>query len=57
MHAVEPFIGQLAERRPGCLYPGPKINGQPAGYYTARPSGFGRGMRSHYQAINPHQRF
>jgi hypothetical protein len=37
--------------------PGPKINGQPAGYYTARPSGFGRGIRRHYQAINPHQRY
>ena len=28
--------------------PGPQIDGQPAGYYSARPSGYGRGVRAHY---------
>ncbi|MHB8692384.1 MAG: cellulase family glycosylhydrolase [Solirubrobacteraceae bacterium] len=37
--------------------PGPQINGQPAGYYTARPSGFGSGVRDHYRAINAHHRY
>jgi hypothetical protein len=37
--------------------PGAQINGQPAGYYSARPSGFGGGIRDHYRAINAHQRY
>ena len=32
--------------------PGPQINGQPAGYYTGRPSGYGRGVRDHYIAVD-----
>jgi endoglucanase len=32
---------------------GRKIKGQPAAYYTARPSGYGRGVREHYRRINP----
>jgi endoglucanase len=28
------------------------INGQPAGYYTARPSGYGRGVRDHLQRLH-----
>jgi hypothetical protein len=37
--------------------PGPPINGQPAGYYSAKPSGFGRGVRDHLRALNPQARF
>jgi hypothetical protein len=37
--------------------PGPDINGSPPGYYSARPSGFGAGIRDHYRALNPHQRY
>jgi hypothetical protein len=36
---------------------GPRISGQPAGYYTAHPSGFGAGVRDHYLAINAQRRF
>ncbi len=32
---------------------GPLVSGQPAGYYSAKPSGFGQGIRAHYRAINP----
>lgn len=32
---------------------GPQVSGQPAGYYSARPSGFGHGIRAHYRAIDP----
>jgi endoglucanase len=32
--------------------PGPPINGQPPAYYTARPSGYGLGIRDHYRKIN-----
>ncbi len=28
-------------------------NGFPAGYYTGRPSGFGRGVRAHFLAVRP----
>jgi hypothetical protein len=35
----------------------PSINGQPAGYYSARPSGFGAGIKRHYLQLNAHQRF
>ena len=28
-------------------------NGFPAGYYTGRPSGFGRGVRAHFRQIRP----
>lgn len=31
--------------------PGPMLNGFPPGYYTARPSGYGRGVRTHYRQI------
>ena len=31
---------------------GPPVNGQPAGYYSARPSGFGRGVRNHYRGLH-----
>jgi endoglucanase len=31
--------------------PGPAINGQPPGYYTARPSGYGSGIRQHYRQL------
>ncbi len=31
--------------------PGPQINGFPAGYYSGRPSGFGRGVRDHYRQV------
>jgi hypothetical protein len=34
--------------------PGAAINGQPPGYYTARPSGYGSGVRAHYRQINIH---
>jgi hypothetical protein len=37
--------------------PGPQINGQPAGYYTGRPSGYGRGVRDHYIAVDALQRY
>jgi hypothetical protein len=37
--------------------PGPQINGQPAGYYTGRPSGYGRGVRDHYIAVDALRRF
>jgi hypothetical protein len=33
------------------------INGYPAGYYSARPSGFGAGVRAHYLRINAHARY
>jgi hypothetical protein len=29
------------------------IDGFPAGYYTARPSGFGRGVRDHFRKVRP----
>jgi hypothetical protein len=32
--------------------PGPQINGQPPGYYTARPSGYGAGIRRHYRQLD-----
>jgi endoglucanase len=32
--------------------PGALVNGQPAAYYTARPSGYGRGVRDHYRKIH-----
>jgi endoglucanase len=35
--------------------PGRQLHGQAPGYYTARPSRFGRGIRDHYRKINPHQ--
>jgi endoglucanase len=31
--------------------PGPTVNGFPAGYYSARPSGFGRGVRAHFLQV------
>jgi endoglucanase len=31
--------------------PGPERNGFPAGYYSARPSGFGQGVRDHFLAL------
>jgi hypothetical protein len=31
--------------------PGPAINGFPAGYYSARPSGYGRGVRQHFRQV------
>jgi hypothetical protein len=31
--------------------PGPPVNGFPAGYYSGRPSGFGRGIRAHFRQI------
>jgi endoglucanase len=31
--------------------PGPDINGFPPGYYTGRPSGFGRGVRDHFLRV------
>jgi hypothetical protein len=30
---------------------GPQVNGFPAGYYSARPSGFGRGVREHFRRV------
>lgn len=36
---------------------GPEIDGQPPAYYSADPSGYGRGVRDHYVAIDPHRRF
>jgi hypothetical protein len=37
--------------------PGAAINGQPRGYYSGTPSGYGVGVRNHYRALNPHARF
>jgi hypothetical protein len=37
--------------------PGPQIGGQPPGYYSARPSGFGAGIRAHFLALNASGRF
>jgi hypothetical protein len=37
--------------------PGSNINGFPPGYYSARPSGFGAGVRSHYRRLNPHKAY
>jgi len=34
--------------------PGPPVNGQPAAYYTARPSGYGRGVWDHYRMLASH---
>ncbi len=31
--------------------PGPQVNGFPAGYYSGRPSGFGRGVRDHFRHV------
>jgi len=31
--------------------PGPDINGFPAGYYSGRPSGYGRGVRDHFRQV------
>ena len=36
---------------------GASINGQPPGYYSGKPSGFGAGVRDHYRALNPHAKF
>lgn len=36
---------------------GASINGQPPGYYSAKPSGFGAGVRDHYRALNPHAKY
>ena len=33
---------------------GAPIADQPAGYYSARPSGYGRGVRDHYRALPAH---
>jgi hypothetical protein len=30
---------------------GPTVNGFPAGYYSGRPSGFGRGVREHFRRV------
>jgi hypothetical protein len=37
--------------------PGASVNGQPAGYYSAAPSGYGVGVRDHYRALNPHAKY
>jgi hypothetical protein len=34
-----------------------QIGGFPAGYYSARPSGFGTGVRAHFRRINAHRRY
>jgi hypothetical protein len=31
--------------------PGPQVNGFARGYYSARPSGFGRGVRDHFRQV------
>ena len=31
--------------------PGPLVNGFPAGYYSARPSGYGQGVRQHFLQV------
>jgi hypothetical protein len=36
---------------------GPEINGQPPGYFSAKPSGYGQGVHDHYVALNPHRRY
>jgi len=44
----------------GCanaLLDGGDPSNQNAGYYNARPSGFGAGIRAHYRALNAHKRY
>jgi hypothetical protein len=36
---------------------GPRISGNAAGYYTARASGYGAGVRDHYRAVNAQRRY
>jgi hypothetical protein len=31
--------------------PGRAVDGFPAGYYSGRPTGFGRGVREHYRHV------
>ena len=31
--------------------PGRQVGGFPAGYYSGRPSGFGRGVRDHFRRV------